>query len=323
MAEDPRKQWTAPARHPFVAKVQAALLGSDITAAVFKQWQTDVISSFTRRNAYGLSIDKIPAGPIDSRTLIEMHHRTLNLVESHGVALNKMADQIATLTAKIDNAGGTLQRVDHKTDDVIARFRNLNLGREEQNRLEEEEEEQQQGRHDEDEDDEAILLSSYSELMRTGEMMSVKEIAFNWFRYDARRLFDRERGTLPTMIERNRLKSHFCGIKTAMHVVIKNLTSYPGTMPTDPNMIVAWETSLKSEVAGALEKIKPRVKSLSKKTVRALGREFNDADFPEGTPEEVKNFFSGQGNNNSGRRKRSADESVAAESNSNRRQRLL
>jgi hypothetical protein len=317
MAEDPRKKWTAPLIHPFVAKVQAAL-GSDITAAIFDQWQTDVISSFTRRNAFALSIGKIPDGQIDSRTLIEIQHRTMDLVESHGVALNQMADQIAILTSKLENVGRTLETVDHKSDDVIARFQNLNLGREEQHQ-------QQGGRHDEDEDDEAILLSSYSELMRTGETMPIREIAFNWFRYDARRLFDveRGRGTLQTPTEKNRLKSHFSGIKTAMHVVIKNLSNYPGTLPTEPNLIVAWETSLKSEVAGALEKIKPHVKSLSKKTVKALCRGYNDVDFPDGTPEEVKTFFSGQGNNNSGRKKRSADESVAEESNSNRRQRLV
>jgi hypothetical protein len=52
-----------------------------------------------------------------------------------------------------------------------------------------------------------------------------------------------------------------------------------------------------------LEKIKPLVKSLSKKTVRALGWEYYDVDFPEGTPEEVKTFFTGQGNNNLGRTK--------------------
>jgi hypothetical protein len=312
-SDEPRNYWTGTKQHPFVQRVQEAITRCDISVEAFEQWQTDVKMSFTCRNAYALNIDKID-GKIDSRTLIEMQHSTGMLVNSLMVAMNKMSDQIAALNGKIDGMLGTVKQIDHKSDDVIALFQNLNLGGNN--------EQTQQQRDDEVEDAEAILLSSYSELMRTGQEMPVREIAFNWFRYDVHLLFERERDTLSTKIEKTRLRSHFSGVKTTMHVVIKNLNNYPGEMPTDPNMIAGWETSVKSEVAGALEKIKPRVKSLSKKNVRALVREDNEANFPEGTPGEVEKFFYGKGNNNSGRRKRSAEESaIAADSNSNTRQR--
>ena len=114
-----------------------------------------------------------------------------------------------------------------------------------------------------------------------------------------------------------------------MHVVIKNIDNYPTGMPTDPKLIAAWERDVKFEVAGALDKIKPLVKTLSKKNVRSLVKEFNEEDFPEGTPLEVQKFFYGKGNNNSGRKKRSADElavadeTAAAESNVDSRLRTL
>jgi hypothetical protein len=57
--------------------------------------------------------------------------------------------------------------------------------------------------------------------------------------------------------------------------------------------------------------------------VKALAAEYNDIDFPVGTPEEVKVFFNDKGRNSSGRGKRSADESVASESNVNKRQRNI
>jgi hypothetical protein len=312
-SDEPRNYWTGTKQHPFVQRVQEAVILCGISAEAFEQWQTDVKTSFKSRNAYALSIDRID-GQIDSRTLIEMQHSTGMLVNSLVVTINKMADQIAALNGKIDNAVGTINRLDLKSDDVIARFQNLNLGNNDKT--------QQQQQDDEVQDVEAILLSSYTELMRTGQDMPLREIAFNWFRYNVHLLFEKERDTVLSKIEKTRLRSHFSGIKTTMHVVIKNLNNYPGKMPTDPNMIAGWETSVKLEVAGALKKLKPRVKTLSKKNVRALVKEYHDADFPEGTPGEVETFFNGKGNNNSGRRKRSADESsVASESNSNRRQR--
>jgi hypothetical protein len=303
MAVEPRHFWSGTKQHPFVQRVKEAMNRCDISGEAFEQWQTDVKTSFKARNAYALSIDRID-GKIDSRTLIEMQHSTGKLVQSLVVTINKMSDQIAALNGKMDGVLGTMKKLDHKSDDVIARFQNLNLGNNEQT---------QQQQDDEVEDREIILLSSYSGLMRTGQEMPVREIAFNWFRYDVKLLFERERDTLSEKIEKTRLRSHFSGIKTTMHVVIKNLDNYPGEMPTDPNMIAGWETLVKSEVAGALEKIRPHVKSLSKKNVRALVKDYNEEDFPEGTPEEVERFFHGKGNNYSGRRKRSGDESGVAD----------
>jgi hypothetical protein len=183
---------------------------------------------------------------------------------------------------------------------------------------------QTQERNDEDAPAvEAITLSSYSNLMRTGKEMPLLEISFYWFRYNTIQLFFNEKSKVTSKKEGSRLRQHFSAIKSTMHVVVKNLNKYPDEMPSDPNKIVDWERSLKSEVEAALEKIKPHVKSLNKNTVKALVKEYNDVEFPVGTPEEIKSFFNDKGRNQSGRRKRSADEAVASESNTNKRQRSL
>jgi hypothetical protein len=122
------------------------------------------------------------------------------------------------------------------------------------------------------------------------------------------------------------LKQHFSAIKSTMHVVIKNLDNYPDRMPTgEPRKILEWEKAVKSKVEAALEVIKPHVKALNKNNVKALVRKYKDTDFPAGTPEDVKLFFNNTGRNQGGRTstKRSADESVASESNTNKRPRQL
>jgi hypothetical protein len=309
--------WTDSNEHPFVQRIREARRQCDISVELFKQWQDDVIKSFKSRNAYALSIDSIADGPIESRTIVEMVHCMTRLVHSHGVTLNHMSDSIASLKGTINDAGGILKKaVDDKVDDVMAGFQNLNLGRGQQT----------QERHDEDAPAaEAITLSSYTNLMKTGKEMPLLEIAFNWFRYDVRQLFFNEKSTVTDKKEASRLRQHFSAIKSTMHVVIKNLNNYPDEMPSgEPNKIVAWERSLKSEVEAALEKIKPHVKTLNKNNVKALVKEYNNIDFPAGTPEEVKKFFNDTGRTEGGRsKKRSADEAVASESNTNKRQRSI
>jgi hypothetical protein len=303
MAVEPQKRWTE-SKHPFVQRVTDARKHCNIEDPLFELWQTDAINSFKSRNAYGMIIGNIADGPIESRTMIGLVQCMVKVVQSHGVTLNIILD-------RINDSGGILQKVEHKVDDVMARFQNLNLGSGQQ----------QQQQQEEDAPAEAITLSSYSDLMRTGKEMPVQDIAFNWFRYNARQLFCNEKSQVKTKKEGNRLRQHFSSIKSTMHVLIKNLNNYSVEMPSDPSLIVPWERSLKSQVEAALETIQPLVKAMNKNNVKALVTVYNEQAFPEGTPDEVKVFFNDKGRNQSGRRKRSADESVASESNTNKSQR--
>jgi hypothetical protein len=260
-----------------------------------------------------MSIDKMAPGPIESPALIEMVHSLYNLVHANGVKLNNLSDSVASLKTKINDVGRIIKKVDHKVDDIMARLQNSNSG---QGQIREQE-------HDDDAPAKANLLSSYSKLMVTGKEMPLLDIAFYWFRYNTRQLFLNEKSTVAIKKDGNRLRQHFSAIKCTMHVVIKNLNNYPDKIPSDPTKIVPWEISLKSEVDAALEKIKPHVKALNKNNVKALVTEYSDIDFPVGTPEEVKAFFNDKGRNQEGRRKRPPDESIASESNVNKRQRSM
>ena len=129
---------------------------------------------------------------------------------------------------------------------------------------------------------------------------------------------------MATTNEKSKLRQHFSAIKTTMHVVMKNLNNYPDIMPRDePTNIVVWERSLKSQLEAALNRIRPQVERLNKNNVKKLVRYYKEIPFPAGTPEEVILFFADQGNNQGGRKKRTADESVAQESNTNKRQRMV
>jgi hypothetical protein len=311
--------WTERNKHPFVQRVQEATQQCGISDEVFNQWQADIIRSFKTRNAYALAIDKILDGPIESRTIIDMVHTMTNLIQSFGVKINDMSDTITSLKATINDASGNLQTiVDKKVDDVMEGFQNLNLGPGQFRK----EAQQGQEQHDEDAPPEPIILSSYSNLMRTGKEMPLLDIAFYWFRYNTLQLYLNEKSRVVTKSEGSKLRQHFSAIKSTMHVVIKNLNNYPDRMPSgEPNNIVLWERSLKSQLEAALETIRPQVERLNKNNVKKLVTEYKEKEFPEGTPEEVVLFFEDQGNNQGGRRKRSADESVAEESNTNKRQR--
>jgi hypothetical protein len=306
MAGDNR--WTDSKKHPFVVRVEEANERCGISDEVFKQWQTDAMNSFTSRNAYALSIDRVQDGPIESRTLINLVDSMKGIVQSHGVSINLMSTSINVMTANLAKLTATIAE--------MTRVQNLSLSQREILQPDKE--------HDENATAKAITLSStYSQLMRTGKETPLLDIAFYWFRYNTLQLYLNEKSTVATKKIGNRLRQHFSSIKTTMNVIIKNLDNYPDEVPSDPTKIVPWERSLKAEVNAALERIKPHVKSLNKNNVKELVAEYKDIDFPEGTPEDVKVFFNDKGRNQGGRSKRPADESVALDSSTNKRQRSI
>jgi hypothetical protein len=292
-----------------VVRVEEANEGCGLSDKVFKQWQTDAMNSFESRNAYALSIDRVQDGPIESRTIINLVDSMKGIVQSHGVSINLMSTSINhVMTANLAKLMATIAE--------MTRVQNLSFGQREILQSDKE--------HDENATAKAITLSSmYSQLMRTGkETPLLLDIAFYWFRYNTLQLFLNEKSTVATKKIGNRLMQHFSSIKSTMNVIIKNLDNYPDEVISDPTKIVPWERSLKAEVNAALERIKPHVKSPTR-IMKAFVAEYNDIDFPEGTPEDVKVFFNDKGRNQGGRSKRPADESVALDSNTNKTQRSI
>eukprot|EP00980_Cylindrotheca_fusiformis_P020453 scaffold7504_cov97-Cylindrotheca_fusiformis.AAC.6 len=299
MAAHPTNKWGDGNNHLFVKMVAQACSESGISEAVFKQWQKDVIKSFNTRNAFALSSEKIVDASIEGRNLIQMNTTLVNLVNAQAVAMKNlsemvysMAGDIKYLKKKFENVSSARTNSPRQANDVGAL--------------------QQPAHSPASPSLQSAPLLSYSDLLRTGQEMSLLDISFCWFRYDVRKLYVYERDTLGSgqRAESNKLANHFSSIKSTMHVIIKCLRAYPTEKPEVPARIVGWERDVKAALRLALEDLKQVVGAvkLTKSKVKKLVDNYKPREFPPNTPVEVQAFFNYEGRNNRSKRSRAGAE---------------
>lgn len=329
-----------PNSHLLLLKVELALRAADISHDIFQQWQKDVKAAFTSRNGLALSLSNAPAGmSVDSRGLLErMHH--LEAAMSSTCAENSttrdiMSELLATnkqILARVNHLESLLsQSASHGRIPSIPPFAFydcvLPSGSPETHTSPDQpanptvEPPQAPTEQSEKATDPSPFpgqrrtTACYDQLLpkRYGnKAIPVAKLFSSWFveqlpiAYENYKL--RHDALTPSTADEilryrkyhRSIKTHFSVTKTAVHVVLKNIATYPTPQHTPQMLEELANQALEKMVRDHKLQSKPTRTSLAGKSsslfhTGGYGDKNCAKQFPPDTPDSVQKYFNTRG----------------------------